>query len=111
MVREAEMYKEEDEKTKEKIEAKNALENYCYSIKSSIREEKVSSALGEEDKKTVETAVENAIKWLESHPDSGKEAYAEKQKEIEGIVMPIMQKLGGAGGQGGEMPQGGPQGF
>jgi L1 cell adhesion molecule like protein len=33
MVEEAEKYKNEDEKTRLKIEAKNSLENYAYNIK------------------------------------------------------------------------------
>ena len=33
MVSEAEKFKEEDEQNKQKIEAKNGLENYCYSVR------------------------------------------------------------------------------
>jgi heat shock protein 1/8 len=106
MVREAEKFKAEDEATKEKVEAKNGLENYTYSLRSSLRDEKVASALGESDKKIVEDAVEDAIKWLEANPDAEKEVYAEKQKELEGKVMPIMSKLGGGGMPGaGGMPE------
>merc|ERR1739846_159960 len=36
MVQEAEKYKAEDDAQRERISAKNALENYCYSLKSSI---------------------------------------------------------------------------
>ena len=36
MVSEAEKYKAEDDANKNRIEAKNGLENYCYSLKSSI---------------------------------------------------------------------------
>merc|ERR1719383_1228370 len=41
MVQEAEKYKAEDEVNKQKIEAKNGLENYCYSLKNTLQEEKL----------------------------------------------------------------------
>merc|ERR1711906_71542 len=52
MVEEAEKYKHEDEKTREKIEAKNSLENYAYNIRNTIRDEKLKDKIEEEDKKT-----------------------------------------------------------
>lgn len=42
MVQEAEKYKSEDEAHKEKIEAKNSLENYAFNMRNTIRDEKVS---------------------------------------------------------------------
>merc|ERR1739848_904554 len=41
MVSEAEKYAAEDEQNKKKIEAKNGLENYCYSMKNTLQEEKL----------------------------------------------------------------------
>merc|ERR1711887_355138 len=41
MVEEAEKYKNEDEKTRLNIEAKNSLENYTYNIKNTIKDEKL----------------------------------------------------------------------
>jgi len=51
MVSEAEKYKTEDEQQKGKIEAKNGLENYCFSMRNSINEEKMKAHLSEEEKK------------------------------------------------------------
>jgi len=107
MVSEAEKFKAEDERVKQKIEAKNHLENYCHSVKSSLRDEKVAAVLSDSDKSTVDTAIEGALKWLESNPNAEKEEFEEKQKEVENAVMPIMTKLGGGGGGGGGMPGGG----
>jgi len=108
MVAEAEKFKEQDEKNRERIDAKNQLENYVYSLKSSLMDEKVSTALGEENKKIVDDEVQNTIKWLETHPNSDKDEYNNKKKEVEDKVMPIMSKLGGGGGipQEGSMPAG-----
>ena len=38
MVKEAEKFKEDDEKQKARIEAKNQLENFCYSVKNQLNE-------------------------------------------------------------------------
>ncbi len=91
MVAEAEKYKEEDDKIKEKIEAKNKLEGYCFSVKSSMLDEaKMKTALGDEYEK-VENTVKETLAWIEKE-DHTKEEYEAKQKEVEGILMPIIQK-------------------
>jgi molecular chaperone DnaK (HSP70) len=41
MVSDAEKYKEEDEKTKNRVEAKNTLENYIFSMKHTTYDEKL----------------------------------------------------------------------
>ncbi len=90
MVAEAEKYKAEDDKVKEKVEAKNKLEGYCFSVKSSmLEEEKMKTALGD-DYNTVDETIKEALAWLES--DHEKEEYEAKQKEVEGKLMPIIQK-------------------
>lgn len=41
LLQEAEKYKADDEALKKKVDAKNALENYAYNMRNTIREEKV----------------------------------------------------------------------
>merc|ERR1712211_167454 len=53
MVNEAEKYKAEDDANRNRIEAKNALENYCYSLKSSIGSDEVKDKIPADDKKTL----------------------------------------------------------
>jgi len=107
MVQEAEKYKAEDDANKNRIEAKNGLENYCYSLKTSISSPEVEGKIPEADKKTLEDAIEDALKWLDSNPTAEKEEYEEKQKALEGVAMPILQSMAGAAGAGG-MPGGMP---
>jgi heat shock protein 1/8 len=108
MVSEAEKYKAEDDANKNRIEAKNGLENYCYSLKSSISSDEVKDKIPEEDKTALEAAIEDAIQWLDSNPAAEKEEYEEKQKSLEGVAMPILQKMSGGGGMpAGGMPGGG----
>ena len=109
MVSEAEKYKAEDDANKNRIEAKNGLVNYCYSLKSSISSDEVKDKIPAEDKTALESAIEDTIKWLDANPTGEKEEYEEKQKALEGIAMPILQKMAGGGGMpGGGMPGGMP---
>jgi len=107
MVSEAEKYKAEDDANRNRIESKNALENYCYSLKGSISGDEVAAKMDPADKTTLEGKIEETISWLDSNPAAEKEEYEEKQKELEGIAMPILQKMGGAAGAGGMPDMGG----
>eukprot|EP00922_Rhytidocystis_sp_ex-Travisia-forbesii_P015236 GHVS01022745.1.p1 GENE.GHVS01022745.1~~GHVS01022745.1.p1 ORF type:complete len:688 (+),score=130.48 GHVS01022745.1:85-2064(+) len=110
MLAEAEKYKAEDEQNRERVEAKNALENYCYSMKSSMNDEKIKDKLDESDKKNVEEKIKETLDWLEKNQLAEKEEFEGKQKEVEGVCMPVMTKLyqSGAAGGGGGMPGGMP---
>jgi len=111
MVHEAEKYKEDDKKQRDRIEAKNHLENYAYTIRSSLQDEAVAGKLNADDKAKLNSAVDGAISWLDTHQGATKEEFEAKQKELEGTAMPIMSKLaqeaGGAGGFPGGVPPGG----
>merc|ERR1711937_1065911 len=85
MVQEAEKYKAEDDANKNRVEAKNALENYCYSLKSSIGSDEVKDKIPADDKAKLDTAIEEAISWLDANPTAEKEEYEEKRKSLEGL--------------------------
>lgn len=54
MVQEAEKYADEDKATKEKIEARNGLENYAFSLKNQVNDEEgLGGKIDEDDKETV----------------------------------------------------------
>jgi len=107
MVQEAEKYKAEDDANKNRVEAKNGLENYCYSLKSSIEGEEVKDKIPEDDKKTLLDAINEATSWLDANQTAEKEEFEEKQKALEAVAMPILQKMAGAGGMGGMPDMGG----
>jgi len=81
---------------------KNALEGYLFSVKNSISDKQLEGKINDEDKEKILSTIESGIKWLESNAnESNKDDIEKKQKEIEEIVNPIIQKLGGGmGGQG-----------
>jgi len=105
MIREAEQYKEQDEIARKKIDSKNSLENYIYSLKSSMLEEKFSSALDESDKSTINKEIEETLSWISDNLDAEADVYKQKQTEVEGKINPIMEKVSQQGG--GSMPPGG----
>merc|ERR1711865_1231896 len=99
MIKEAEQFADEDKKTKGKVEAKNSLENYLYSMKNTVTDQKkLGEKISEDDKKAVLDAVEEGIKWVDASVDAPEDAFKEKQKEIEGVCNPIISKLYAAGG-------------
>merc|ERR1712164_147763 len=112
MVKEAEQFADEDKKVKGRVEAKNSIENYLYSMKNTVEDKKkAGDKISEDDKKTILDAVEEGIKWVDGNPDADEDAFKEKQKEIEEVCNPIISKLyqgaGGApGGEGGGAPEG-----
>merc|ERR1719440_2432887 len=83
MVNEAEKYRAEDEANKSKVEAKNGLENYCFTMRNTLQEEKLK----------------------DKFEDGDKDEFEAKQKKLEGVVNPIMMKVyQAAGGGEGGMP-------
>ncbi|KAI3634376.1 hypothetical protein MIR68_007980 [Amoeboaphelidium protococcarum] len=102
MLKEAEEYAEEDRIFKERIEAKNGLETYLYSVKNQLSDE-VGKKLEDEDKDAISSIVKEKIEWMESNAETAtKEDYEEVKAEVEAVVNPIMSKLyGQEGGSGG----------
>merc|ERR1712159_415105 len=104
MVQEAEEFAEEDKKVKDRIDGRNGLEGYLYNIKNTVEDEEkgIANKVSEEDKEAITEAVKEALEWLDDNQEAEKEDYDAKQKEVEKLVNPIMQKVcQGAGGPGG----------
>ncbi|KAF3990820.1 hypothetical protein FT663_00633 [Candidozyma haemuli var. vulneris] len=110
MVSEAEKFKDEDEKEAARVQAKNGLESYAYSLKTSLGEEQLKSKLEESEVESVTKAADETISWLDENQTATTEEYADKQKELEGVANPIMSKAYQAGGAPGGAPGGFPGG-
>merc|ERR1719198_2180005 len=83
MTADAEKYAKEDEEFKLKVEAKNGLENYCYSMKNTLDDEKFKDKISEDDKSKATKAIEDALSWLEGNQQAEKEEFEDKRKEVE----------------------------
>ncbi|KAJ5117762.1 Heat shock 70 kDa protein [Penicillium atrosanguineum] len=84
MLAEAELYKGEDDAEAGRIQAKNGLETYAYSLKSTINEGKL--PISDNDKKKIKEKVSEVISWLDNNQAAEKDEYESQQKELEGVV-------------------------
>merc|ERR1711962_417685 len=100
MIKDSEMFAEEDKKLKERVESRNELESYAYSLKTQINDkDKLGSKISDDEKSKMEDAIDEKIKWLEDNADGEAEDFKAQKKELEDIVQPIIAKLyQGAGG-------------
>ena len=106
MIQEAEEFAEEDKLLKETIDARNKLEGYAFSMRNTITDEdKLGDKIEEDDKASIEEALQATLDWLDENPDAEKEEYDEQMTELEGVCNPIIQALYeqyGGGGEDGE---------
>ncbi|CAG8780986.1 10724_t:CDS:2, partial [Dentiscutata erythropus] len=95
MVEEAEQFAEEDKVLRERIESKNQLENFVYSLKNQVADDgELGKKLSEEDKTTIKDAVKKTLEWFDEYSNSAtKEELDEKREELQAIVNPITTKL------------------
>jgi heat shock protein 5 len=84
MLKEAEDNAEADKLAKERIDARQSLDNYIYSIKSSLNDaEKLKGKLSTTDQDTLEDAIKEGQEFLDTNQDASKEEFEEKRKELE----------------------------
>ena len=93
LVKEAERFKKEDDKVRERIEARNALEQYAYQVRSTMKEEKLKDKFSEEEKRKVNEKADEVLKWCNEHPSADKYEYEGKMKEVEDVFNPIMRNV------------------
>lgn len=67
MVNEADKYREEDEKQRERVSAKNSLESYAFSMKQTVEDEKLKDKITDEDRKTITDKCQETLTWLDSN--------------------------------------------
>ena len=121
LVQEAQKYAAEDEANRKKVETRNALEQYAYSSRQAVRDEKAPGAanLSAEDRDAVEKAVKETIDWMDANRLADVDEIEDKKRELEQKVSPVMTKMyaargvpppGGGGEPGGpSTPPGGPK--
>merc|ERR1712062_42535 len=106
IIQDAEKFADEDKKLKERVEARNELESYAYSLKNQINDqEKLGAKISDEDKEKIEESVNEKISWLEENQEAEGEEFRAQKKELEDVVQPIIAKLYQQGG--GPPPPGG----
>ena len=90
MVQEAEEFAEEDKRTKERVDGRNALESYCYQLKNTLDDEDKPLDISEEDRESIDEAIKQSLEWLDDNQEAEKEEYDAQQKELEAVANPII---------------------
>jgi len=96
MVREAERYKAEDDKQRERVTARNQLEAYVLNVKQALGD--AGNKLSESEKNSCKEECENVLRWLDNNSLAEKEETDDKMQSIQKICSPVMSKLHGSGG-------------
>nr|XP_029732800.1 heat shock protein 70 B2-like [Aedes albopictus] len=91
MLADAERFKIEDNQQRQRVCAKNKLESYCFSLKSTVEES--GNRLSDSDRKKVEKKCEETLKWLDENSLAEKDEYDRRYKELSKVCTPIMTKL------------------
>ncbi|XP_022916643.1 heat shock 70 kDa protein 1-like [Onthophagus taurus] len=98
MISDAEQFKEDDEKIRASVAAKNELETYVYQVKAMSDDPDISSKLPKEDKNKLDKTCDDALSWMNTHKDSDEEQFLAKKKEVEIVCKPIVMRLYSSGG-------------
>lgn len=93
MVDEAEKYRTEDEKQRERVTSRNQLEHYIFSVRQAVND--AGDKLTQDDKDNVLRQTGESLRWLESNELADKEEYEYKMNELQKICAPVMTKLHG----------------
>ncbi|XP_029732800.2 heat shock protein 70 B2-like [Aedes albopictus] len=91
MLADAERFKIEDNQQRQRVCAKNKLESYCFSLKSTVEES--GNRLSDSDHKKVEKKCEETLNWLDENSLAEKDEYERRYKELSKVCTPIMTKL------------------
>ncbi|CAN1234133.1 Luminal-binding protein 3 (Fragment) [Linum perenne] len=95
MTREAKMMAEEDQLAKARVKAMNTLEHYIYDVKMAMRKPEIRNMTScDDDRRVVESAVEEASRWLDVNKDATKEDYEEKLTKLMDVSNHIITNNG-----------------
>ncbi|KAG6448400.1 hypothetical protein O3G_MSEX005481 [Manduca sexta] len=106
MLSDAEKFKEDDDRQRERVVARNKLESYIYGVKQAIDE--AGGKIGEAEGGRVRRKCEDMLRWLDSNSQAERDEYEDKLKEIVRECGPLMKKLHGVSGTRSRQGNGGP---
>ena len=91
MLSDAEKYKEDDEKQRKRVAARNNLESSVYQYKQAAEENE--SKLSTEDSAKVKDECQKVINWMDNNQLADEEEYQHQLSELQKTCSPIMTKL------------------
>ncbi|CAD7956630.1 unnamed protein product [Amoebophrya sp. A120] len=116
-MQDAARYNAQDREVKGILAARNSLENYCYSAKSTLESDQFSKLISRSERKKAIQAITKTLEWLEKNPNADLPALEKIRNGLETLIAPLLKKQytsvvpggdgGGAGGKGGSGKKGG----
>ena len=92
MIADAELFREEDEKAKEIIDARNNLEGMIYQMKTSLGDDNMSS-IPEDMKSELTAIIDEKASWLDANQMATKEEYEAQTNELNEKMKPLQEKM------------------
>ncbi|KAJ4773038.1 heat shock protein 70 [Rhynchospora pubera] len=93
MIKEAEKFRIEDMEYKKKVDARNALEKYAYTMRNTILSSESVPKLTSADKGAIEDAIMQVINWVGDNLFPNPADSEAKLKELRAICEPIIEKV------------------
>jgi len=100
-IADAEEFAQEDQRVRERVEAKTSLESYGYTLKRQLetKDETLAQKISDEDRAAIIQVIEAKLEWLIDNEDNASvEEILEAKKAIEEVAQPIIAKLYEQGG-------------
>ena len=91
MIAEAESFKEEDEKFKRRVVARNMLESYLFSVRAAIKE--YAAMLVDTDRAQLDKLVDENFNWLDGNRERDGAVYEERFADLQRVIAPILAKF------------------
>ncbi|XP_047511592.1 heat shock protein 68-like [Pieris napi] len=95
MLADAERYKDDDDRQREKVSARHKLEGYLFGVKQALDE--AGNKLGAAESSKGRKVCEEALAWLDKNSLAEKDEFENKLQEVTAVCGPLMKKLHGAG--------------
>jgi heat shock protein 1/8 len=90
MIADAKKFEVEDKKNRERLDAKNGLENYIYAARNSIAKEDLKQSLGEDDCQIITELINETLLWLEEKDNVDMNDYCTKKNDLEKQITPLI---------------------
>ncbi len=91
MINSAEKFAEEDKKNRERVEAKNELENYAFNLKNTVENDKTN--ISQSDKDKLMHLVKDITSWLDNNQLASVEEYRQRLEDATSVSNPIMHNM------------------
>ncbi|KAF0718073.1 hypothetical protein As57867_001920, partial [Aphanomyces stellatus] len=94
MVADAEEHAEEDKRIRARVDGRHAYEGYVYQLKHSIEDDdsKLTEAIEAEAKESLLEAIQEAMDWLDEHPEADVDELATAKAGLQKLADPIIAK-------------------